>query len=178
MDNQHPSLDACWLAGFINGDGMVTVINRPGPRETYTPRISITNTEHALIEEAAKILTSLKIRFHIQHHKPRGTWKAKHEIMINGLERCVEALPVLIPLLRGVKQERAKILFQLCLRRLGSTKNAPWTTQDIADATAIRSGHTSGPASKRVRDYTRNSRSSKHPLSGSVGDDIVQTATA
>jgi len=142
MENQHPSIDVSWLCGFINGDGMVTAIRRPGPKETYAPRISITNTEHDLIEESVRILKSLNIRHHVQHHKPRGTWKAKHEIIISGLERCVEALPHLITYLKGSKLERAKILLQLCTRRLGTTKNAPWTEQDIADAHAARAGHT------------------------------------
>ena len=148
-DNQQRRIDLklAWLGGIIDGEGMITVIKRTGGY-SFIPRISIANSDKRIIKEASNILRELNLLHYIQS-KPYtvgNKTRIKFEILINGLKRCSQALPHIIPFLVS-KKEKAEKLLEWCGYRLSKTSQEKYTDKD-EEILSIRK--TSIP----LRDYT------------------------
>jgi hypothetical protein len=141
-DNQQRSLEhrLSWLGGVIDGEGMVTAIKRSSlTRNQYgfAPRISVVNTDLRMIDEVKAIFDEVGISYHGQEKAGKGTWKTKHEVLVEGFKRCSEALPILIPYLVA-KKEKARRLLDLCESRLKSPRNAEYTAEQVELAMSLR----------------------------------------
>lgn len=134
MGNPQRSLEARlnWLGGIIDGEGMITAIKHSGKTRkanNYLPRISIVNTDPALIREVLEILTEAHIPHYVQHKAGKGTWKDKIEVIIQGKMRCAAVLPQLIPYLVS-KRSRAEALLNFCESRLRAPHKSPYTEHE------------------------------------------------
>lgn len=122
-----------WLAGIIDGEGSVTMlINRRRDRTQVlriNPRVTITNTDKAIIEKSILVLTKLGIGKYVSITKPNNSGLVKRPskdityIDISGFRRLARLLPILIPHLAGEKMLRAKALFEFINRRVSMAKN-------------------------------------------------------
>ena len=143
-ENQQRSLESrlCWLGGIIDGEGMITAIKRSESRRKQTgfiPRISIANTNLIMINEVVAILSELKLVHYVQTWKDADHehWKRKHEVLINGILRCSEALPILIPYL-VVKRDKAEKLLMLCESRMSLRRKTSYSGEEIELALSLR----------------------------------------
>src|SRR3989338_5086286 len=106
-DNQQRRLSRRlgWLGGVIDGEGMITVVKR-SKGNSYYPRISIANSDITLINEVISIFEELKMPYYLQskQYDVDGKNRIKYEILVNGLTRCCEVLPVILPFLISKKE--------------------------------------------------------------------------
>lgn len=143
-ENQQRSLESrlCWLGGIIDGEGMITAIKRSEHKRRqagFIPRISIANTDMVMIDEVVAILTQLELVHYLQSWTDRGHehWKRKYEVIINGILRCSEALPIMIPYL-VVKRSKAERLLRFCESRRSHPTRTPYSEEEIQLALSLR----------------------------------------
>ena len=131
-DNQQRRLDSRlgWLGGIIDGEGMITVIKRTNGY-SFIPRISIANSDTKIIDEVAEIFNELNLPYYIQSksYNVGKEVRIKYELLVNGLVRCSQVLPHIIPFLVS-KKERAKELLSWCEYRLSRKKGEKYTDKD------------------------------------------------
>jgi hypothetical protein len=131
-DNQQRRLDIKlgWLGGIIDGEGMITVIKRSSSY-SFIPRVSIANSDLAIIKEASRILEELNIMYHLQskNYYVGEKERIKYEVLINGLKRCSKVLPYIIPYLVS-KKDKAERLLSWCKHRLSVKPNSKYTEMD------------------------------------------------
>ena len=127
--------DLAWLAGFIDGEGSITVDmfgtahnNNGDSWKHFSILITITNTHADSIEKATRILSELGCIFHIQVRKRKND-KHKPCMAVNlcGQGTSVKLLKVLLPYL-SCKQELAKqaIYAYEYRKNLTRTPNNQW----------------------------------------------------
>jgi hypothetical protein len=167
LDNQQRRIEERlhWLGGIIDGEGMVTVIKRSELKKkdaSWSPRISVVNTDIRLINEVIAIYEEINIPHYVQSKKDKKNphWRIKYEILINGLKRCNQAIPTLIDYV-VVKKNKMIAMREWIDYRLGLSNRHPYTDKDFVYLNLIR--ETSIPP----RDYTQGS-----PVKGD--DDIVR----
>ena len=150
-DNQQRRLDIKlgWLGGIIDGEGMITVIKRTDGY-SFIPRISIANSDKKIIEEVEEILRNLDLPYYLQSKKYEvgNKIRVKFEILINGLKRCSQVLPHIIPFLVSKKEKAIKLL-AWCEYRLSKNSREKYTKKDD-EILIIRQ------RSNPLRDYTPN----------------------
>lgn len=135
-DNQQQTVtdgEIGWLAGIIDGEGSITMlINRRADRTQVlriTPRITITNTDQAIIDKVISILTNLGIAKYVQITKPNNVGLVKTSskdityISVDGFRRLTRFIPVIQPYLVGDKKKRSEVMFEFINRRVSMAKN-------------------------------------------------------
>jgi len=137
LDNQQQRKENLlfWLGGIIDGEGMVTIIKRSSSKvkqNGWNPRVAIVNTDLIIINQAIELLDYLGIPHYVQSKKNNRhpEWKIKYEIIIQGIKRCYNSLPKLIPYLVG-KKHKAENLLKFCDRRLKLPNHHPYETTDL-----------------------------------------------
>jgi len=132
-DNQQQRLKARlgWMAGIIDGEGMITVV-KAHRGHSFQPRISVSNTDLKIIEEAASISHDYKLPYYIRSisYKTNNEIRIKYELVFGGMKRCIKVLPIFIPYLIG-KKDIACRLFEWCQYRL-SVGRKPYDEKDDA----------------------------------------------
>ena len=139
-----------WLGGIIDGEGMITAVRRKSRTRKqygYAPRISIVNTDMAIIDEAISIFEELSLPYYLQTKPGKGTWKVKYEVIFNGIKKCQPVLKVVIPYLIA-KRSKAVMLLKFCDHRLRLAQNSPYSLADIELAESVRVRR------ETLRDYT------------------------
>ncbi len=170
MDNQQEISQAqlAYLGGLIDGEGCVAVTvqtkhGRVGKTFQIVPHISFTNTEKVLVDEYVAILESLDVARYIAHREQHGRNAESWSVVTKGLKRAVKLLPYLRQWCRGKKRDNATDLLEFCESRLADWHAAPFTDRQIELARQISLRNYGAKWEPILRDYTRSSRSSKHP---------------
>lgn len=140
MNNPQERLS--WLAGFIDGEGYLG-IKKLTRRGNYgcgyqlLPRVVITNTSGAGIEEVGSILKHWRINYEIRfrkleklHHVPCA------QVEISSMKPVLHLLNLVRPYLI-VKVAQADVLKAFCERRI-LAYNAPYTPRDLADWQTVK----------------------------------------
>lgn len=170
MDNQqeisHTQL--AYLGGLIDGEGCVAISvhrKKGRARDSFqlAPHVGFSNTERVLIDEYVAILSSLGIAHYINHREAHGRNAESWSVVTGGLKRTVKLLPYLKQWCRGKKKANAADLLEFCESRLADWHAAPFTERQIELARQISSRNYGTKWEPILRDYTRSSRSSKHP---------------
>lgn len=156
MDNQQRKLELrlAWLGGFWDGEGYITVAYRQPERRCrrvqINPMFGVVNTNPAVMDEVAAVLTAVGIPHHRSSRiDKRPNCKPLHKIVTTGFKRCARSLPILIPYLVG-KREQAEKLLHLCQQRLAVSNKTPYSPECVALAAELREVR---PNSKSLTDY-------------------------
>lgn len=147
MDNQQRKIDErlAWLGGFWDGEGTVTLTFRKPKKlyPTFTPLLSLVNTNEMMMDEVFDIFSTLHLPFYRQYGAGTEKWKARHSIIIAGMKRCQNVLPILTPYLFG-KRIKAEKLSAFIESRLSQPKSRnrldPLTPAEWQLAIEIRDG--------------------------------------
>ncbi len=121
MDNQQVRpFELGWLAGIIEGEGTIGLYYRHD-HKVYTPTVSVTNTDYAIIERTAEIIKAAKVGVLVQGHKMtvlNPKWADRKDVIVAGHKRTSKLLPLLIPYMVGVKKYKAMAVAAFSLSRL------------------------------------------------------------
>ena len=111
-DNQQERLDSDvqWLAGIIDSEGTI------GYYQDHGAYIGVSNCETLLIDQVQAILKKLGILCRLQTRNRNLKWKISYVIQVTSIKSCKSILKKITPYLQG-KQEVAKTVYSLCLRR-------------------------------------------------------------
>ena len=128
---QSAGKNLAWLAGFIDGDGTITLNKQRMSKDRiiYTPLVGVTNTDHSLIEEVAEVLTELEIGYYICQHKTKNGIAKK--LFTKGFKRVKKLLPLIIPELRGKKKQQAVLLLEWINSRAQTGNNNTYTDNEL-----------------------------------------------
>lgn len=100
-----------WLAGFIDGEGTITVFNHTDRSQKwgfkrYTAIVCVVNTNEVLINEVQKILIELNISSHIFVRTPqKKQHKPAFQLGVRKITHIKRLLTQLIPYLVGKKAQ-------------------------------------------------------------------------
>jgi len=128
---QSAGKNLAWLAGYINGDGTLTLNKqRMGKgRIIYTPLVGLTGTDHSLIEEVAEIFKSIGVGFYVTKYATQNGIAKK--VFVKGFKRVQKLLPLLIPELRGKKKQQAILLLEWINSREQTGNNCTYTDYEL-----------------------------------------------
>lgn len=118
-DQQVTSHQLAWLAGIMDGEGTFSIIYQ-GKKygDAYIARITLSNTDIAMINEILKILDSYEINGHLWKEEPRKKQhKAAYHITINKLNKLKKLVELILPYLVN-KKPNAEILNRFVSSRL------------------------------------------------------------
>lgn len=120
-----------WLAGFLEGDGSIILAKqRMGKnRVIYTPSISLSNTDHTLIEQCSKILEDYKIGHYFTSKKTRNG--ISRVILVKGFKRTKKLLPLIIPEMYGKKKLQAIYLLEWINSREATGNNNTYIEREL-----------------------------------------------
>ena len=131
MNEQSVDTTLAWLAGILEGDGTVTLSKQKmgKNRIIYTPLVSLTNTDHSLVERVGEIFSCLEIGHYFTSKKTKnGVAKA---ITVKGFKRVKKLLPYLIENMYGKKKLQAiQLLNWIKLREL-TGNNVTYTEHEL-----------------------------------------------
>lgn len=71
MDNPQGNFEVAWLAGIWDGEGSIAVKQGTG-RNTFSPRVSMVNTNPAILNRVCEILDGAEIGYHMNERGPGG----------------------------------------------------------------------------------------------------------
>ena len=136
-----------WLAGITDGEGCIALLVFKGGERSGTfrlqMRVTIANTDQAIVERIVSIMHEIGVGCHVQHQqcKSKGQDTDKtiglvHVSTINNLQRLLRTL---VPLLVSVdKKQRGEIMLQLIDQRLaraadeGKANKCSYTEADVS----------------------------------------------
>lgn len=127
MNEQSVDITLAWLAGILEGDGTVALSKqRMGKdRIIYTPLVSLTNTDHSLVERVGKIYSDLEVGHYFTSKKTKnGIAKV---ITVKGFKRVKKLLPYLIRNMYGKKKLQAIHLSNWIKSRESTGNNKTYT---------------------------------------------------
>jgi len=129
---QSAGKNLAWLCGFINGDGSITLSKQRmgNNRIIYTPILSITNTDHKLIEESAKVLKEIEVGHYFTTRKTKNG--IAKQLVVKGFKRMKRLLPFIIQYLKGSKLEQAELLLEWIESREKTGNNNTYTEYELA----------------------------------------------
>lgn len=136
MDNpQQRMWQLCWLAGVIDSDGSIALLNVPHGRSgtrTYRPRVNIVNTNRLLIERAAEILDHFGVGRHVSTRRGEKIgWRIRGQINVDGFKRAIKLLRLIEPHLVA-KREQANLIISLWEYRKEHSQRAPYGENEVA----------------------------------------------
>lgn len=157
MDNpQVTDIQVGWLTAIIEGEGsIIMAVSRVGKRTQYMPRVTITNTDPAIIWETTQILDAIGCGYHIVkrdagdgHRGERDLW----DVVICRLTSLEKLLKKISPWLHGSKKARAMLTLSFVCKRIpkiqnGTNRDRAYTPDEISDAERFRN----------LNDFTRDS---------------------
>jgi len=148
MDNQQERLqdrplavDISWLAGVWEADGSFGLqdntvrVKKMGRGYTqYAPSCQFTNTDPDIILAVIDVLKRLQIGYYQiwRVNRGYGSQKLKGQIAVAGIKRDYRFLEYLIPYLRGIKRQRAELIFEFCKERLSKPKGSKYSQKEIS----------------------------------------------
>lgn len=120
--------DIAWLAGFMDGEGTITITidghNRLGPQ------ISVANTCFRVMENVERILKGLDVPYYIHTYTPENPkHKASCHIRVMRLNAAKDFINKLLPHLRA-KDSQARLVLRFVESRLQHPK---YNTKFIPD---------------------------------------------
>lgn len=121
--------DLAWLAGFIDGQGSITISKqRIKGKIKLCPTIGITNTCQTTILHCKKILDSLDTSYHIQHKEPQGKKKQESYSLVTRNNQyihrtIIHLLPYLI-----TKASQAEMTLEFVAKKLDVKPDSSSTT--------------------------------------------------
>ena len=117
-DNLSNNENLAYLAGIIDGEGSLLITKTLSHnRYCYTSRLQIPNTNEGIINKICEVLDFWNINGHIETRDRNKKHKICYVITINGVNKLIKLLPIIIPYLFG-KREQAKLLLRFCKSRL------------------------------------------------------------
>lgn len=129
-----------FLAALIEGEGTITINKsnkRKNGRHILIPKLSIANSNVLLLEEVSRMLTSLGYR-NSTYWKRRNNFRAPSgQLYVTGYLRLCRLLESLEPYLI-CKLQQSKVVREMCLRRVGKYRCAPYSTLDYTAIATIR----------------------------------------
>ena len=168
MDNpQVTAFELGWLIGAIDGEGCVGISRRKqshGASFSLKPHVQISNCDKDFIDRYVLILQKMDIPFHISHYESKGRRSESWQVATTGLKRTIKILPHIAQLLCKEKREKAVLVQEFVESRLADWHAAPFTPRQIEIYTTVAELNVKGKEARNLRDYTRNSRSSKVPF--------------
>lgn len=157
MDNQQGKVtvaELAWLAGFIDGEGTVTLSDRRLLNNRISPHFLLTNTHFPSLETAVDIMQRAGINAHVlqksdgtTNRRPAGT------IELAGFASVKNLLTLLQPYF-VTKKEHARLVLGFINDRLARTRRSPITTDDMDKLRQVRSLNLRGGTT--LTDYTRD----------------------
>ncbi|GEM_PF-1875634 len=160
MDNQQGKVtvtDLAWLAGFVDGEGTITLSDRRYLNKRISPHFILTNTHFASLDHALDIIGRAGINAHVlQKAEPKkaGNYRPAGTIELAGFERVRKLLVLLQPYL-VTKERQTAIVLEFIARRQAQPRFEPVTIEDLEALREIRK------LNKRnwttLTDYTRDS---------------------
>lgn len=111
-------IDIGWLAGILDGEGCIELhkhLNR------LIPRVSIVNTDFAIVERYVNVLHSLNIGCHVEHTQSRKynvNAQDRKMVVTSGFKRCRALIEFVEPHLTGSKRYRAMSVLSFIYSRL------------------------------------------------------------
>lgn len=140
-----------WLGGFMDGEGCLNLLKRYSGT-SYTPKITIVNTNKVLIDKVVEILSCKEIAHFIDIKASTKKWKTRYEVCVSGMLRCKKFLELIQPYLVG-KAPQAKILKEFIILRLSKPKNEVYGPEEKTLFKEIKT--LNGRDIKRLNDYTQ-----------------------
>lgn len=128
-DQNLNDLELAWLAGFIDGDGHISIVLNG---KKFAPRISMSNTHYP----TQKIILDIINKNKLSHYKPmhREPTKPRHnnswEIQTQGFDQCLVWVNLLIPYLKS-KFEKANYMAEFIKLRQCYNDKAPYTIEEL-----------------------------------------------
>lgn len=149
-------MDLAYLAGLIDGEGYIGISsNAQKTRKQYTPRVTITNTNVALINEVRRILDNESIAYHVMDWDARlDSQKVRYTVEANGFRRALKLLFIIEPYLVAKRQQAQFVLAWLWSRLThgsGFTR-VPYTDSETALVEAVKELNHKGR--EILREYT------------------------
>lgn len=137
-----------WLAGFFDGEGMVTLTVRPSAAKNGGPKIQplcvLSSTDREALEEVTGILKCAEVGHHVSWTRPRGfaksgrAYREAWKVTIAGQKRCGKFLSWIAPVLK-TKRERAQVAMAFIAARWAhSDPRTPITEHEWAIAARMR----------------------------------------
>jgi len=125
--------DAAYIAGFLDGDGCITISGR---HTTPEPMVLFDNTDPSIIRWLLKKLGS---KHNIRRGKPKkGKWRPTMRVAVTGIADVYYLLKQLLPYLI-IKREQAELTLKYCESRLNKVgKRPPITSEELALVDKIR----------------------------------------
>ena len=123
MPNQQIT-DLSWLAAMICGEGYVGLekiqASRTGEKARYfSPRVSIANTDPAIIVRCIEIMKSIKVGYYImESNRNDGIRRNLFTARIDKLSSIQKLLDAIIPHMVGEKKARSQLLLEYVNSRL------------------------------------------------------------
>ncbi len=115
-DQQATSHQLAWLAGIWDGEGTFGIYR--GSNGHYAGRLTLSNTDAAMINEIVKIFDSLGIKGHLwEEERPKLRHKNSIHITLNKLASVKAATEAMLPYLVS-KKPRAELLLRFINSRL------------------------------------------------------------
>ena len=123
--------DAAWLAGFLDGEGHISVVRR---RNYYVPTVNVTNTNKDQIDNVCRVLDEREIEYCICYDRREGNRKPAWTVRLESKVRVPQVLKLVLPYLIGKKHVAEKVL-AWCEY---DGRRTEMTTPDLALLTGIR----------------------------------------
>lgn len=119
-----------WLAGFTDGEGCIGFNKICGKMHYHCPHVTLTNCHKPTIDRVANILSTLGVRYWVQHREPRKSqWKEDWVIIIRGIRRTKPFLEAILPYL-FTKKEQAEAVLEFINHRLSLSPKAPYSAKE------------------------------------------------
>ena len=134
-----------WFGGIIDGEGHMSVqkVNTASQKTRgycLSARLSVTNTDPAIIVSCADILRRINVGYYVfEVSQKSGGKRTCFTLRVDRMSHLNILLPLLIPHLRGERQARSKLVLEFVQSRLrnGTNRlgrahqNVPYTARDI-----------------------------------------------
>lgn len=116
-DNQQETL--AYLGGLFDGEGHFSVgkVNA-GKRFQYKAWIAFSNTDPKLVDFVTDVLDDMNIAYYIRLRAKSSVGKNQYELSINSLDSQRRFLELIIPHLRGLKENEANLVYKYVMNRI------------------------------------------------------------
>ena len=137
-NQQVKPVELAWLAGFVDGDGSITVYKhrRKSGRNRYIPFFGFTNRYDTIIQKAVEICDKLDASPIVQlNHENHDRWRPVYQANIRNFAKVERILLAIEPYLVG-KKAQAQLTLRFVQNRLkhfeevGHSHKARYTEED------------------------------------------------